>query len=257
MEPDLEQLEVIVGPHSIIHAINNPNRGYKKLFTTNETYSELQKLYGKKFEFKTDIFKAHKLQEVAKEKIEALGFTYRRIPGNAFLLTSKLPEVDNLEIYNQIEKNDEYRIVVLDQVTDVHNAAAIMRSAAFYNIDLLVVPGKNSFRVGPSFTRIASGAYEHCQILTVASMAKFLAKIKDKGVSLVGFSEHAKQYCLETTPRKVALVLGAEDKGLSNATSRLVDELICLKSSGQIHSLNVSVATTVALERVLNPLKNT
>lgn len=243
-----ESFEVILGVHSIAHALKNEKRSYKKIFATADSLKEIRK------NVKVDDFQElgqHEVQQLAKKYIEKLGFNYSRIPGNAFCLAKKLPEFSHTEFYENVENSEKYKVVVLDQVSDVHNGAAILRSCAFFGVDTLIVTGKNSFGLSPSFTRIASGAYEHVNILQVNSIAKFIPKLKEKGFWLVGFSEHSETTKVEEDHNKVCLVMGNEEKGISNAVMRLLDYQVKLESYGEIKSLNVSAASILAMERFL------
>ena len=80
-------------------------------------------------------------------------------------------------LYEEIDKSERYKILCLDQVTDVHNAAAIMRTAAFYNVNYIVFAVKNNFKLGPSTARIASGALEYINIVKCNSLPKFLSAL--------------------------------------------------------------------------------
>lgn len=243
-----ENYEVIVGQHSIAHALKNPKRNVKKIFGTSESLKELRK--NAKFDEFLEL-NVHDLQTQAKKYIEKTGFRYSRIPSNLFMVAQKQPEFTHLDFYEDVENSEKYSMLVLDQISDVHNGAAIMRSAAFFGVNTIVVSGKNSFGLSPSFTRIASGAYEYVNILQVNSIAKFLPKLKEKGVQVVGFSEHASESVPAVDLPKICLVLGNEEKGISHAVMRLLDHTVCLKSNGQIKSLNVSAASILAMERIL------
>ena len=243
-----DSYEVILGQHSIAHALKNSRRNYKKVYGTKESLKELRK--NAEFSEFEEIGQ-HDLQQLAKKYIEKTGFNYSRIPSNLFLLTQKQPLYGYAAFYSDVEKSEKYSMLILDQISDVHNGAAIMRSAAFYGVDTIIVSGKNSFGLSPSFTRIASGAYEHVNVLQVNSIAKFIPKLKEKEVFVLGFSEHSEDKAIPTGLPKVCLVMGNEEKGISHAVMRLLDHKICLPSQGEIKSLNVSAASILAMEKVL------
>ncbi|EQC51205.1 RNA methyltransferase [Bacteriovorax sp. DB6_IX] len=153
-------------------------------------------------------------------------------------------------IFDQIDSGRHIKILCLDGVTDVHNAAAIMRTAAFYDVDCIVIATKNNFGVGPSVARIASGALEYVKIVKCSSLPKFISALKKRGVEPIGLTEHTDDSEFVVPGGSRCLILGAEDKGLSNATVRLLDKKIKLNPQGSIQSLNVSVAAAIAMERV-------
>jgi 23S rRNA (guanosine2251-2'-O)-methyltransferase len=112
---------------------------------------------------------------------------------------------------------------------------------------------KGNFGMGPNFSRIASGATEHVQIVKCSSLPKILTKLIELNVEVIGLSEHATDTNLNIKDAKATcLVLGAEDEGMSNAVSRVVEKTIALKPLGRIKSLNVSVAAAVAMEKIFS-----
>jgi 23S rRNA (guanosine2251-2'-O)-methyltransferase len=167
------------------------------------------------------------------------------------MLVSPIEVLDPSWIYNQLESRIALKILALDQVTDAHNGAAIMRTAAFYGVDVILISSKGNFGLGPNFARIASGACEHVKIVRCSALPKTITKLKDLGVMCVGLSEHATEELNKLdTKNSVCLVLGAEDVGMSHAVSRVVDQTIAFKPLGKIKSLNVSVAAAIAMEKI-------
>lgn len=242
--------DLIIGKHSIVEALNNPSRGEKKLYATDESHKDLLKsVKDKNFEVK--LLSSHKVQEVAKQMYGELGYNYQRVPSNMFLTTTKVDVIENPASFYEEITNNRRKILCLDQVTDVHNAAAIMRTACFYGVDYLVLSQKGSFGVSPSFYRIASGAVEHVKILKSQNLSKLITNMIKNGVMVIGLSEHSKGEL--TNPKEIqqslCLVLGTEETGLSNAVQRQIEHMMSLKSFGEIKSLNVSVAAAISMDR--------
>lgn len=246
--------DVIIGIHGIKAAIENPERTGKSLYFTSEGKKEfsplIAKLDGSAYEVGP-----HELQERAKDLFEEGGFQYSRVPSGAFLICDPLKQYDSSWIFETLLMKDSFKILCLDSITDVYNGAAIMRTAAFYGVDAIVVATRGHFGVSPGFSRIASGAIEYIKIVKVSSLPKFLAKIQKQGVCCVGLSEHESEALPERLDSLMAcLVLGAEETGISNAVSRILNHQFALKGVGKIRSLNVSVAAALAMDRVFtNP----
>lgn len=253
----LEDDQVIVGPHSIIEALNNSNRSSLRLLASEDGLSELKKHSSFDKEslgrVEVKIISSHKLQEIAKKIYKDKGYNYTRVPGQALLITSSIEIKDLAWLYDKTISQDKIKILCLDQVTDGHNAAAIMRTAAFYGIDCILTASKGVFGISPSFSRIASGALEHVSLVRCSSLPKALKKLSDMGVECVGFSEHSSVSSSDIfEERGICLVLGAEDVGLSNAVMRVLNKTISLQAIGNIKSLNVSVAAAVAMEKIFS-----
>ena len=247
-------MDLIIGIHSIAQAISNPNRRVHSLVGTDEGFKELYKRGGidpKTLEgVEQKKLDNHRLQEEAKREYKQRDLNFQRIPSGIFAVTSALELSTVKDLMDDLQGGKALKILALDQVTDTHNAAAILRTAAFYGIDYLVTAAKGSFGLTPSFYRIASGATEHVKLVQAASLPKLLNKLAQKEVMVIGLSEHASDDDISSEAQSTCLVLGAEDVGMSNAVSRVVTKTIALKPSGAIKSLNVSVAAAVAMEKL-------
>lgn len=246
--------DLIVGTHSIACAIKNSKRSSNELYATEEGLLELQKktsLTKKDLEkVSIQIISSHKLQEDAKNLYKKLDLEYQRVPSGCFLITSQKETKDVKWLYDEVITQDKFRVLCLDQVSDVNNAAAILRTASFYGVNAVVVPGKNSFGMTPSFYRIASGSAEFIEIVPVNNMAKTISKLVDMGIDVIGLSEHASEnFEVNKKTNKHCLVLGKEDTGISHAVLRVIEKRMSLTSQGDILSLNVSVAAAVAMEK--------
>jgi 23S rRNA (guanosine2251-2'-O)-methyltransferase len=139
-------------------------------------------------------------------------------------------------------------IVLLDQVTDPHNVGAIMRSCAAFNVSAVVVTARHSADASGVFFKAASGAFEHVPYVTVTNLARAIDELKDYGFHIVGLDSEASVSMAEVPKvRPLALVLGAEGKGLRQLTVKSCDQVAKLDMPGAIKSLNVSIATAVSL----------
>lgn len=252
----MRERDIVVGQHSIEETLKNPLREHYLLVTTPESLQEFAqktKINPKTLDLEIKLMPSHEVQEEAKKLYSEFEFTYHRVPSNMFLVTSPLPLKDLTWLMEELEKKPS-KILCLDQVTDAHNAAAILRTAAFFGVDALMVSMKGSFGAGPQFHRIASGASEFIPIVKVASLPRALTKLQNTGVLVVGLSEHATPEGIQRhKDQSLCLVLGAEDLGLSHAVSRILTKTISLQAVGPIKSLNVSVAAALAMEKFFSP----
>ena len=139
-------------------------------------------------------------------------------------------------------------VLVLDQVTDPHNVGAIVRTAAAFAVDAIVTTERHSPHMTGVLAKSASGGLEHVPLCTVVNLARALETLGDMGYQRVGLDSDGPA-SLENTgiSRPLALVLGAEGKGLRRLSRENCDVLARLDMPGAIRSLNVSNACAVAL----------
>ena len=143
---------------------------------------------------------------------------------------------------------DARLVLVLDQVTDPHNVGAIMRSAVAFGAGALITTSRHSAHESGVLAKSASGALEHIDLIEVRNLADALAELHDAGFHTVGLDSDGPAELEESFQgEKIALVLGAEGKGLRQRTRETVTALARLDMPGAIRSLNVSNAAAIAL----------
>lgn len=143
-------------------------------------------------------------------------------------------------------------LLILDGVTDPHNLGACLRTADAVGVQAVVVPKDKSASLSPTVRKVACGAAETVPLVRVTNLARFMRTIRDDGVWLIGTAGEAGSTLYQadfTGP--VALVMGAEGKGMRRLTREHCDLLINIPMLGHVDSLNVSVATGVCLYEAL------
>ncbi len=158
------------------------------------------------------------------------------------------PEIETLP--------DNGLVLVLDQITDPHNVGAIVRTAAAFAVDAIVTTNRHSPAATGVLAKSASGGLEHVPFITVRNLAEGLEELKMRGYLCVGLDSDAPENLDGiVAPRPLALVMGAEGKGLRQKTRTVCDVLARMDMPGAIRSLNVSNAAAIALYAVTRAAK--
>jgi 23S rRNA (guanosine2251-2'-O)-methyltransferase len=166
--------------------------------------------------------------------------------------------LDEAELRSLVEErlqtaNDRLlTLLMLDGVQDPHNLGACMRTADAAGVDAIIVPRHGAAGLGPTVSKVASGAAEHLPFAAVANLGRVLTWLKDYGVTCIGTSDKGASSIFDTDlNRPLVLVMGREETGLAKGIESRCDELVSLPMQGTVSSLNVSVATGVCLYEVL------
>lgn len=149
-------------------------------------------------------------------------------------------------------------VLVLDGIEDPHNLGALMRSANGAGVDGVVIPERRAAGITGTVVKASAGASESLSVARVVNIARTLEDLKERNVWVVGLDERGSQSYDELDYNMdVALVLGAEGKGLHDLVRKKCDLLVSLPMMGSVASLNVSVAGGIVMYEVLRQRRNT
>jgi 23S rRNA (guanosine2251-2'-O)-methyltransferase len=171
------------------------------------------------------------------------GVVARVRPGKVFT------ENDLDDIIEAAEKKDiPPFILILDGVTDPHNLGACLRNADAAGVQAIVVPKDNAAQLTATVRKVAVGAAEFVPLVQVTNLARTMKHLQKMGVWIVGTAGET-DTCLYDVKLAgpMALVMGAEGKGMRRLTRENCDQLVKLPMAGSVSSLNVSVATGICL----------
>lgn len=140
-------------------------------------------------------------------------------------------------------------VLILDCVQDPHNLGAILRTADAAGVHVVVAPKDKSVGITETVRRVSVGAADHVPFAQVTNLARTMEQLKEAGLWLVGTSDHKASKSLYELDLKgpLAIVMGAEEKGMRRLTEEHCDFLARIPMSGKVECLNVSVATGVCL----------
>ena len=162
----------------------------------------------------------------------------------------------NEGLLDELVTRDDCLLLVLDQITDAHNFGACLRTAVAMGVNAVICPKHHAASLTPTVAKVSVGAAEMMPIISVTNLARTLAQIKQAGVFVFGtaLSDDAKPIHAADLTGKTALIMGSEGEGMRRLTTESCDELVYILMSGNEHgnlqSLNVSVATGMALYEV-------
>jgi 23S rRNA (guanosine2251-2'-O)-methyltransferase len=139
-------------------------------------------------------------------------------------------------------------IVVLDKVSDVRNFGAITRSAECAGVDAVIIPEKGSARISGDAVKTSAGALHKIPVCRVKSLSGAIKYLQESGIQVVAATEKAQNFYYQTDfTIPVAILLGAEDKGVAMEYLKVADQMVKIPLLGEIESLNVSVAASILM----------
>lgn len=169
----------------------------------------------------------------------------------AFLSPVAYYDLDNL-VPELFESGKNPFVVLLDGVTDVRNFGAIARTAECAGVDAIVIPERGSVSVNADAVKTSAGALLHLPVSRVSNLNKAVRFLKDSGFTIVGSTEKSSEnYTTFDLTGPVAIIMGAEETGISTENLRLCDCLASIPMRGKVNSLNVSVAAGVMIYEVI------
>jgi 23S rRNA (guanosine2251-2'-O)-methyltransferase len=231
LRPD-DTAAVLYGWHTVKAALENPQRRLRKLLVTENVARRLAD-EGVPTELPP--------QTVRPDAIAA------RLPPDA-VHQGIYAEADPLPPVAVEDLAADAMVLVLDQVTDPHNVGAIFRIAAAFGANAILTTARHSPDATGVLAKSASGALELVGMIAVQNLARALASLKQRGFLVVGLDAGGERELSALALRRpLALVLGAEGKGMRQLTRETCDHLARLDLPGAIRSLNVSNAAALAL----------
>ncbi|MDX8464223.1 RNA methyltransferase [Mesorhizobium sp. VK23B] len=232
-ESPADGLVRLYGLHTVRAALDNPRRKIRKMLVTRNASERLSIGDLAALPFKAELVEPKDID---------------RITGSDAVHQGVLIEAEPLKPKRLDALGDTKLVLVLDQVTDPHNVGAILRSAVAFGAGALITTARHSPQESGVLAKSASGALEHIDQIEVKNLADALGQLHEAGFQTIGLDSDGPAELEKTfAGDKIALVLGAEGKGLRQKTRETVTALARLDMPGAIRSLNVSNAAAVSL----------
>ncbi len=228
-----EGLVRLYGLHTVRAALDNPGRRIRRMLVTRNAAERLGLADLAALPFAAELAEPRDID---------------RLTGSEAVHQGVLIEAEPLAAKRLEALGDTPLVLVLDQVTDPHNVGAVLRSAVAFGAGALITTARHSPAESGVLAKAASGALEHIDHIEVRNLAEALAALHEAGYRTIGLDSEGPAELEKTfSGEKIALVLGAEGKGLRQKTRETVTALARLDMPGAIRSLNVSNAAAVAL----------
>jgi len=230
----------IYGTRAVIEAVNS-DKQIEKVMIVRSDDNPLQKEL-------TTLLKQHRVyfQFVPLQKINKIS---RKNHQGVIAFISPVAFYDAEEIVIRVfEAGKIPFILVLDGVTDVRNFGAVIRTAECSGVHAVLVPEKGSAAINADAVKTSAGALHKVPVCKTRSLRETLHNLKENGLQIISASEKAdKSYYQIDLTLPTVLVVGSEEKGISNSIISLSDEFVKIPVLGEIKSLNVSVAASILM----------
>jgi len=233
----------IIGQHAVMEALRNPKRKVLRVFLTEESKKNIHRknpnknlLANVKVFFKT---KKELDKYSTKENLLHQGY---------------VAEIEHLEkpiLKEFIKSNNELTMVCLDGVSDPRNIGSLIRSAASFKIDGIIIKQRNFPSESKLMYKAASGAIEYINIFEVSNINSTLKNLKDKNFWVYGFDGNGKKNFTDIEWKgKNILVFGSEGFGMHQHTSKYSDFLVKINISDKVESLNISNSAAIVFHHL-------
>jgi len=235
----------IVGKHAVIEALKNPNRMVKRVFLTEESKKIIHRNSPRK-----DLLKNIKIH--FKNKKELDNYSKKdQITHQGFV--AEIEHLENIELKEYIKKEKNFTFACLDEVTDPRNIGSIIRSAASFNIDGIIVKERHFPEESKIMYKSASGCMEHTNIFKVSNINTTLKYLREKNFWVYGFdSKSQKDFTKIKLSGNVVLLFGSEGYGISKHTEKYSDFLVKINISDKVESLNISNCASIVFHYINN-----
>jgi len=163
----------------------------------------------------------------------------------------KYKDIDDIFNYAK-EKNEKPFIVILDEITDVHNLGSIIRSAECLGAHGVIIPKTRAAQINSVVAKSSAGAIEYLPVCRVTNISDTLETLKEKGLWIYGADMEGEKYIYEENfDVPVGLVIGSEGSGLGRLVKEKCDILIKIPMKGHINSLNASNAASIIIYEIM------
>jgi len=237
--------EIVFGIHAVTNVLKRSCERVREMYVQQGRDDErLQTLFGlaKQQGISIQVVKKAFLDEKAEGNHQGIAVRVKPVQVKG----------DN-ELLRQLDGLDEAPfLLILDSITDPHNLGACLRTADAAGVHAVIAPKDKAVGITSTVSKVACGAAETVPFYQVTNLARCLKELQERGIWLYGTAGEASESVYKTDLKgPIAIIMGAEGKGLRRLTREACDHLIHIPMKGDVSSLNVSVASGVCLFEAL------
>jgi len=234
---------LIVGQHAVIEALRNPNRKVLKVFLTEESKKNIHRKNQKK-----NVLEDVKVYFKSKKELDKYTSKDQMMHGGYI---AEVEHLDQPELKEFIKNKNNLTFVCIDEVTDPRNIGSLIRSAASFNIDGLIVKERQFPSDSKLMYKAASGCMEHLNIFEVSNINSTLKNLREKNFWVYGFDAKGnKNFADVKWTGKNVLLFGSEGFGMREHTGKYTDFLVKININKNVESLNISNSAAIVFHHL-------
>ena len=233
----------IIGQHAVIEALRNPERKVLRVFLTEESKKNIHKKSPNK-----NLLNEVKVYFKTKKELDKYS-TRENLQHQGYV--AEVEHIQKPILKEFIKEKNNVTLICLDGVTDPRNIGSLIRSAASFNIDGVIIKERNFPSESKLMYKAASGAIEYINIFEVSNINSTLKNLKEKNFWVYGFDGNGKKDFTDIEWRgNNILLFGSEGSGMHKHTSKYADFLVKIKINEKIESLNVSNSAAIVFHHL-------
>ena len=238
----------IVGKHAVLEALKNPNRKVLRVFLTEESKKNIHRENQNQ-----NLLKDVKVYFKNKKELD-------KYTGNEDILhqgyVAEIEHLDSLIVKEFIKNKTDLTFVCLDEVTDPRNIGSIIRSAASFNLDGILIKERHFPDESKLMYKSASGCMEHINVFKVSNINTALKFLREKNFWVYGFDAKSKKKFTEVEWKgNNILLFGSEGFGIKKHTEKYADFLVKIEINDKIESLNISNSAAIVFHHLMKNKK--
>ena len=233
----------IIGQHAVIEALRNPKRKVLRVFLTEESKKNIHKKSPNK-----NLLNEVKVYFKTKKELDKYS-TRENLKHQGYV--AEVEHIQKPILKEYIKEKNNITLICLDGVTDPRNIGSLIRSAASFNIDGVIIKERNFPRESKLMYKASSGAIEYMNIFEVSNINSTLKNLKEKNFWVYGFDSNGKKSFTDIEWKgNNILLFGSEGSGMHKHTSKYADFLVKIEINKKIESLNISNSAAIVFHHL-------